>query len=95
MFIGKNDNVETDVFLFARNSKTAVDYCRELYKDKKYNSYKPIKVGVSLYPRETGLVSAEDDKKLRSTIAVKGDAYSEREVVLPKYITKEEAGDLV
>ena len=94
MLIGHNDNVEIDIFMYARNSKTAIEYCKELYRDKKYNHYRPIKVGVSLYVRDTGLVSKEDDEKLRDSIAVMGERYSEREVVLPKYITKEEAGDL-
>lgn len=93
MLIGHNDNTEIDIFLFARNAKIAKEYCKELYKEKKYNYYKPIKVGVSLRLRDTGLVSDDEDKKLRNTIAIKGESYSEREVVLPKFITKEEAGD--
>ncbi len=94
MIIGNNQRQEFDVFVYARNSKTALEYCKELYREKKYNYYKPIKVGVSLYLRSTGIVDKEDEVKLRNSIAVKGDSYTEREVVLPKYITKEEAGDL-
>lgn len=93
MLIGNDETDEIDIFMFARNSKTATEYCKKLYKDMKYTKFKPIKVGVSLYPRETGLVSKEDDAKLRNSIAVKGERYCEREVVMPKFITKEEAGD--
>lgn len=94
MIVGNNGKQEFDVFVYARNSKVALEYCKELYRDKKYNYYKPIKVGVSLYLRNTGIVSDEQDQKLRNSIAVKGESYTEREVVLPKFITKEEAGDL-
>jgi len=94
MLIGYNGETEVDVFMYARNSDTAIKYCQELYKEKKYNYFKPIKVGISLRLRSTGLVSDEDDKKLRNTIAVQGERYREREVVLPKFISKEEAGDL-
>ena len=94
MLIGYNDKNEVDIFMYARNKETAINYCKELYRDKKYNHYQAIKVGVSLHLRDTGLVSDYEDNKLRHSVAVQGESYSEREVVLPKYITKEEAGDL-
>ena len=94
MLIGHNEKTEVDIFMYARNKETAIDYCKELYRDKKYNHYQPIKVGVSLHLRDTGIVSNYEDQKLRNSIAVQGESYSEREVVLPKFITKEEAGDL-
>ena len=94
VIIGHNGNHVMDVFMYARNIKVALDFCKEYYRDKRYNYFNPIKVGVSLYNRDTGLVSKEEDKKLRDSIAAIGDSYREREVVLPKFITKEEAGDL-
>ena len=94
MNVGRNNKAETDFFMYARNSKTAIEYCKEIYKDKKYNYFKPIKVGVSLWLRDTGIVSDEEDKKLRNSIAVKSESYSERDFEAPKFITTEEAGDL-
>lgn len=94
MLIGNNGNADVDIFLYARNSKVATEFCKELYRSKKYNYYKAIKVGISLKVKETGLVTKEEDEKLRKTIAVSSNIYSEREVTLPTFISKEEAGDL-
>lgn len=94
MKLGYNDKVETDVFMYARNKETAINYCKELYRDKKYNKFKAIKVGISLWLRDTGIVTAEEDKQLRNSVASMSDTYYEREIEMPKFITKEEAGDL-
>ena len=94
MLIGNYGDYEVDTFMFARNACVAIEYCKELYKDKKYNSYKAIKVGVSHYLRNTQMVSPEDEEKLRNSIASQGDEYREIEVEAPAFITKEEAGDL-
>lgn len=94
MLIGQNGKAEVDTFMYARNAKVAKEFCKELYKDKKYNYYQPIKVGVSLRIRDTGLVSDYEEEKLRNSIATIGEHYSEKEVVLPKFISKEEAGEL-
>ena len=94
MKIGYNDKVIVDVFMYARNKETAIDFCKELYKEYKYNKFKAIKVGVSLWLRDTGIVTAEEDKKLRNSVASMSDTYYEKETEMPKYITKEEAGDL-
>ena len=93
MLIGYNNNVDVDLFMYARNAKVAKEYCKELYREKKYNYYHPIKVGLSFFPRDTGLVSDEDDLKLRSSLAVQGEKYSEKEIVWPQYIPKQKAGD--
>ena len=94
MLIGNYGSYEVDTFMFARNACVAIEYCKELYKDKKCNSYKAIKVGVSHYLRDTQIVSPEDEEKLRNSIASHGDEYREIEVEAPTFITKEEAGDL-
>lgn len=94
VLIGHDENIEVDIFMFARNSHVAKDYCKELYKDKKYNSYQVIKVGLSHYLRETGIMSEYEAWKLRDSIASQSDKYSEREVEAPKFITKKEAGEL-
>ena len=95
VLIGYNGNTEVDIFMYARNEKTALDYCKQLYKDKKYNYYKPIKVGISLWLRDTGIVTAKEDEQLRNSVASIGETYYEREIEMPKFITKEEAGELL
>ena len=95
VLIGYNGNTDVDIFMYARNKETALDYCKQLYKDKKYNYYKPIKVGVSLWLRDTGTVTAKEDELLRNSVASMGETYYEREIEMPKFITKEEAGELL
>ena len=95
MLIGNNDNTEVDIFMFARNATVATEFCKELYKEKKYNSYKAIKVGMSHYLRDTQVVSDEDDKRLRNSAASTSDRFREIEIEAPKLITKEEMGDLI
>lgn len=95
MLIGHNGNVEVDLFMYARNQNVALAFCKEKYHDQKYNYYKPIKVGVSHMLRDTQIVSEYEAEKLKNSIASKGDKYSEREVEMPQFITKEEAGELV
>lgn len=91
---GNNDNIEVDVFMFARNAYIATEFCKNLYKEKKYNTYKAIKVGVSHKLRDTQIVCDADDERLRNSIASQGDRYKEIEVEAPTFITKEEAGEL-
>lgn len=94
MLIGNNENIEVDVFMYARNATVATDFCKKLYRDKKYNYYKPIKVGVSHTLQDTQILQEYESNKLRNSIASQSDKYAEREVEAPKFITKEEAGDL-
>lgn len=89
MLIGNNDRVEVDCFVFARNSGVAIDFCKELYKEKKYNSYQAIKIGLSHMLRETQIIPKEDEPKIRLAIANKPDKYSEREINIPEFIPKE------
>ena len=98
VLIGNADNngvdVYVDTYMYARNSKDAVAFCKNQYRDKKYNSYQTIKVGVSHNLRETQIVSEYEAEKLKNSIASQSDKYSEREMEAPKFITIEEAGEL-
>lgn len=91
LLIGNNDNVEVDCFMYARNAGRAIDYCKELYKDKKYNSYQAIKVGISHSLQETQILSNYEAEKLRNAGAEKGEKFSEREIETPRFVSKEEA----
>jgi hypothetical protein len=94
MLIGHNGNIEVDTFMFARNADVAKEFCKELYRDKKYNFYKAIKVGLSHILRDTQIVSDYEDRKLRNSIASQGDRYREIDVEVPQFVTKEEAGEI-
>ena len=94
MLIGNNGNTEIDLFMYARNSKVATDFCKELYRDKKYNFYLPIKVGLSHTLRDTQIIKDYEADKLKNSIASQSDKYSEREVEVPQFITTQEASEL-
>ena len=94
MLIGNGDNIEEDIFMFARNATVATEFCKDIYRKKKYNNYKAIKVGISHKLRDTQIVCDADDEKLRNSIASQGDRYREIEIEAPTFITKEEAGEL-
>lgn len=94
MQIGHDDKVEVDCFMAAGNAGIAVDFCKELYRDKKYNSYRANKVGVYHEKMETRILDAGTEYKLRQAGADKGEKYSEREIERPRFVTKEEAGEI-
>lgn len=94
MLIGNNDNTEIDTFCMARNAGIAIDFCKEKYKDKKYNSYQAIKVGISHTLQDTQILEPAEAEKLRRAGATRSEKYSEREIEEPRFVTKEEAGEL-
>ena len=95
MLIGRNQKTEVDCFCYARNAKVATAYCKELYREKKYDSYKAIKVGICLDIKETKIVDKEDEMKMRNAGADRLGKFSEREIDLPQFVLKEEAGELL
>ena len=94
MLIGQDNNAEVDCFMIARNAGVAIDYCKNLYKDKKYNSYQAIKVGICHKLEETRILDNEEEAKLRHAGADRGIKYREKEVEMPKFVSKEEMGEL-
>ena len=79
VLIGNNGTYDIDTFILARNSKVGESFCREQYKDKKYNTYKFIKVGISHEKEETQILSADLAQKLRANGYANGDFYREIE----------------
>ena len=79
ILIGRNGVTEVDTFMLARNVKDGKAYCQELYKDKKYDTYKLIKVGTSHALEETQIISEEEAAALRARGADKADIYREIE----------------
>ena len=92
---GEYTDIQYDIFCVARNAKVAKEYCKEKYRDKKFNYYQAIKVGVSHTLRDTEILSDDETWKLRQSIATKGEKYREIEMEVPKFITKEEAEELL
>jgi hypothetical protein len=93
VLIGNNGNVFEDIFLYARNAKVALDFCKEIYKDKKYNYYYANKVGLSHTLRNTEIITGYSAYKLRNSIAAEDKKFSEREVAMPEFIPVSEMGD--
>lgn len=79
VLIGNNGVTEIDTFILARNSKVGEAFCKETYKDKKYNTYKFIKVGISHEDEGTQILSADLAQKLRANGYADGDFYREIE----------------
>ena len=78
MKIGYYPDFEQDIFMYARNSKTAEEYCKEVFREKHYNNYKAIKVGISHTLRETGFISDFEAQQLIMAGAKRAEFYSER-----------------
>ena len=77
MKIGYYPDFEQDIFMYARNSKTAEAYCKEVFREKHYNNYKAIKVGISHTLRETGFISDFEAQQLIAAGAKRAEFYSE------------------
>ncbi len=80
--MGHQDQIEETIFIYARNAGIAVDYCKTIYKDKKYDHFHAIKVGASNELRETSIFTKDENERIRKTNAVGADAYAEREMEL-------------
>lgn len=91
MLIGYDNTNEIDCYLLARNAGVAIEYCKEIYKDKKYNSYQAIKVGISHTLQDTQILDDEEAEMLRKAGAERAEKFSEREIEKPRFVTKEEA----
>ena len=63
-------------FFYAPNSKRLIQYAQNMYKDKKYNKYKTVKVGLSNIQEEMRLISDFESWQLKQSMTA--EAYSER-----------------
>ena len=66
-------------WVYARNAKTAKEYCKSYFKDLHFDYFNAIKVGEVISPQEivTMSLSDEDVEKIENTIAKDGDRYAE------------------
>ena len=94
VWLGKHGDVFEDIFMYARNQKTAIDYCKEKSKEKKYDLFRANKVGISHELRETEIIQGYTAEKLRNSLAGQDTIFSEREIESPKFISKEEMEEL-
>ena len=78
ILIGNNENVDVDLFMLARNAGVAIEFCQDIYRQKHYNSYKAIKVGVSDLPQDTRIMNEEETEQLIRAGAANSDKFSER-----------------
>ena len=63
-------------FFYAPNSKRLIKYAQNLYRDRKFNKYKTIKVGLSSTNEEMRLISDFESWHLKQNCMA--EAYSER-----------------
>lgn len=63
-------------FFYAQNSKRLIKYAQALFKDKKYNKFKTIKVGLTKDDEDMRMISDFESWHLKQYYTA--DAYSER-----------------
>jgi len=79
VLIGKNSVTEIDTFMFARNANDGEQFCKNLYKDKRYDSYKLIKVGKTHALEDTQILPDHLIEALRNKGYDKAEIYREIE----------------
>jgi len=93
ILIGHKDNILVDIFMYARNSKVAVEYCKEKYREEKYDYYKAVKVGISHTLKDTEIVDDYTAVKLKHSIAAQDVKFAERNMEFSVSKNKLETGD--
>ena len=63
-------------FFYAPNAKRLIQYAQSFYKDRKYNKFKAVKVGITKNPEEMRLISDFESWYLRQNAMA--EFYSER-----------------
>ena len=63
-------------FFYAPNSKRLIQYAQNMYREKKYNMYKPVKIGISKDEHEMRMISDFESWSLKQNYMA--DAYAER-----------------
>lgn len=76
--IGHGDSVEITDWVYARNAKQAKAYCREKYKDRRYDHYKMVMVGENSNYRLSGPSDLTEKEKtyIQNTPAKDGDKFA-------------------
>jgi hypothetical protein len=67
---------EVKEFFYAPNAKRLIQYAQTMYRDKKYNMFKPVKVGVTKEPEQMRLIGDFEAWYLRQNMTA--EFYSER-----------------
>ena len=70
------EDPEITEFFYATNSKRLIQYAQNLYRDKKYNKFTTIKVGIMKEPTEMRRISEFERWYLKQYVTA--DFYSER-----------------
>ena len=94
LMIGKHGDIFEDVFMYARNQDIAIQYCKEYYKEKKYDLFRANKVGISHTLRDTEIIQGYTADKLRNSVAAQDKKFSERNMEIPQFVTAEEMEEL-
>ena len=94
VMIGKHGDVFEDIFMYARNADIAEAYCKEKFKDNKYDLFRVNKVGISHILRDTEIIQGYTAEKLRNSVASQDKKFSERAIDAPTFVTKEEMEEL-
>ena len=63
-------------FFYAPNSKRLIKYAQNMFKEKKYNKFKTVKVGLSKNEEEMRMISDFESWTLKQNYMA--DAYAER-----------------
>ena len=77
VLIGNDNQTDIDIFVLARNMSDGISFLQEKYRDKKYNSYKMIKIGESGLLEETQIISNDKAEKLRKAGMANNTAFRE------------------
>lgn len=80
--MGNNNIVKETVYGMARNAGYMIAFCQERYKDKHYDSFKAIKVGLSKVLRDTFIMEGMEEWQIKQTLASRAELFAEREDVL-------------
>ncbi len=70
------DKPEVVEFFYAPNAKRLIQYAQNMFRDRKFNKYKPVKVGISNVYEEMRMISDFESWQLKQTMTA--DAYAER-----------------
>ena len=85
MEMGKGGKAECATWLYARNAKEAKEYCKLVFKDKRYDFFRAIMVGETKAPVANApcLLSDFEMNQITSTIAKDGEHYAEHRWGVP------------
>lgn len=84
--MGHDDREEETVYVYARNAGLAVDELKNMYKDKKYNTYRSKMFGqadIKVHPKPFEMMSNEEVAYILTHGLAKEKAYAQRNDSMP------------